>query len=185
MLKEVYREARAHMQKTVEAFEANLGGLRTGRANPALLAHLKVEYYGSVMPLNQVASVTAPDARTLVVQAWDQNALPAIEKAIRESDLGLNPNNRGDALYIQIPPLTEERRKEIARTARGYAEEARIAVRNARREALDQIKKLEKEKLLSEDEAKRAQDEVQKITNEFIDKIDTILEKKEHEILGE
>jgi ribosome recycling factor len=183
-LKELYQEIRAHMQKSLEALEHNLAGVRSGRANPALLLHLKVEYYGTHVPLNQIATVTAPDARTLVVQSWDQNALKAIEKAIRESDLGLNPANRGDALYINIPPLTEERRKELVRTVRHMAEEARVAIRNIRREGLERLKKLEKELHLSEDDVKRAEAEVQKITDEFIAKVDQVLEKKEAEILG-
>lgn len=183
-LKDLYAQTRAHMQKSLEALEHNLSGLRTGRANPALLLHLKVEYYGTHVPLNQIATVTAPDARTLVVQSWDQNALKAIEKAIRESDLGLNPTNKGDALYINIPPLTEERRKELVRAARHYAEEGRIAIRNLRREALDTLKKLAKDLHLSEDEVKRAEGEIQRITDEFIAKVDDLAEKKEAEILG-
>ena len=183
-LKELYAETRAHMQKSLEALEHNLAGLRTGRANPALLLHLKVEYYGTYVPLNQIATVTAPDAKTLVVQSWDQNALKAIEKAIRDSDLGLNPANKGDALYINIPPLTEERRKELVKTARHYAEEGRIAIRNIRREALEKLKKFSKELHLSEDDTKRAEAEIQKITDEFIAKADELLEKKEQEILG-
>ncbi|MGQ9692031.1 MAG: ribosome recycling factor [Thermaceae bacterium] len=184
MLKALYQEIRTQMQKSLEVFEHNLAGIRSGRANPALLLHLKVEYYGTQVPLNQIATVTAPDARTLVVQSWDQNALKAIEKAIRDSDLGLNPSNRGDALYIPIPPLTEERRKELVRTVRQMAEEARVAIRNIRREGLERLKKVEKELHLSEDEAKRAEGEVQKITDEFIAKVDQALEKKEAEILG-
>lgn len=184
MLKELYSETRSHMQKSLEAFEHNLAGLRTGRANPALLLHLKVEYYGTLVPLSQIATVTAPDARTLVVQSWDQNALKTIEKAIRESDLGLNPANRGDALYIPIPPLTEERRKDLVRTLKQYAEEARVAVRNIRRDTLEKLRKQAKELHLSEDETKRAEGEVQKITDEFIKKIDDLAAKKEEEILG-
>ncbi|MFN3369739.1 MAG: ribosome recycling factor, partial [Thermus sp.] len=148
------------------------------------LLHLKVEYYGTHVPLNQIATVTAPDAKTLVVQSWDQNALKAIEKAIRDSDLGLNPANKGDALYINIPPLTEERRKELVKTARHYAEEGRIAIRNIRRESLEKLKKLSKDLHLSEDDTKRAEAEIQKITDEFIAKADELLEKKEQEILG-
>lgn len=183
-LKELYAETRSHMQKSPEVLEHNLAGLRTGRANPALLLHLKVEYYGAHVPLNQIATVTAPDPRTLVVQSWDQNALKAIEKAIRDSDLGLNPSNKGDALYINIPPLTEERRKDLVRAVRQYAEEGRVAIRNIRREALDKLKKLAKELHLSEDETKRAEAEIQKITDEFIAKADQLAEKKEQEILG-
>ncbi|WP_456410036.1 ribosome recycling factor [Oceanithermus sp.] len=185
MFKELYKETRDHMHKTVEIFEANLATLRTGRANPALLEHIKVDYYGSLMPLNQIASVSAPDARTLVVQAWDQNALPLIEKAIRDSDLGLNPNNQGDTIFINIPPLTAERRKEIVKAAHNYAEEARVAVRNVRRDALHRVKKMAKEEHISEDDVKRAEKEIQEITDEFIGKIDEVLEAKEKEILSE
>ncbi|RIH84867.1 Ribosome-recycling factor [Meiothermus luteus] len=184
MLKELYNETRQHMQKSLEALEHHLSTLRTGRANPAILSGIKVEYYGSLVPLNQVGTVSSPDPRTLVVQAWDSGLLKEIEKAIRDSDLGLNPTNKGDALYINIPPLTEERRKDLVKMVKHHAEEARIAVRNIRREALDKAKKLEKEKHLSEDEIKRAEAEIQKITDEFIQKIDQALHKKEQEILG-
>ncbi len=185
MLKPVYAQADAQMQKSLEAFERSLATLRTGRANPALLSHLKVDYYGSLLPINQIGSISVPDARTLVVQSWDAAMLSAVEKAIRDSGLGLNPSNRGDALYIAIPVLTEERRKDIIKTARSYAEEARVAVRGARRGALDEIRKLERDKDISEDEAKRSHDEVQKITDVYVGKIDVVLELKQHEILGE
>ncbi|GIW30372.1 MAG: ribosome-recycling factor [Meiothermus sp.] len=183
MLKELYNETRQHMQKSLEALEHHLTTMRTGRANPAILNNIKVEYYGSTMPLSQVGTVSSPDPRTLVVQSWDPNMLKEIEKAIRDSDLGLNPTNKGDALYISIPPLTEERRRDLVKSVKQYAEEARIAVRNIRREALDKAKKLEKEKHLSEDDIKRAEAEIQKITDEFVHKIDEALHKKEQEIL--
>jgi ribosome recycling factor len=184
MLKDIYAEARNHMQKALEALEHHLSGLRSGRANPALLNNIKVEYYGSLMPLSQVGTVSAPDPRTLVIQAWDPQALKEIEKAIRDSDLGLNPNNKGDAIFIVIPPLTEERRKELVKSVKHFGEETKVAIRNARREALDKIKKMEKEKLISEDDLKRAEVEVQKITDEFVHKADLAVQKKEHEILG-
>ncbi len=184
MLKELYSETKSHMQKSLEALEHHLATLRTGRANPAILSNIKVEYYGSSMPLNQVGTISSPDPRTLVVQSWDPNMLKEIEKAIRDSDLGLNPTNKGDALYINIPPLTEERRKDLVKSVRHYAEEARVAVRNIRREALDKAKKLQKELHLSEDDLKRAEAEIQKITDEFIHKVDEALHKKEQEILG-
>ncbi|WP_027883305.1 ribosome recycling factor [Meiothermus rufus] len=184
MLKELYSETKSHMQKSLEALEHHLTTLRTGRANPAILSNIKVEYYGSSMPLNQVGTISSPDPRTLVVQSWDPNMLKEIEKAIRDSDLGLNPTNKGDALYINIPPLTEERRKDLVKSVRHYAEEARVAVRNIRREALDKAKKLQKELHLSEDDLKRAEAEIQKITDEFIHKVDEALHKKEQEILG-
>ena len=185
MFKEIYKETRDHMQKAVEVFKEHLAGLRTGRANPEILLHLKVDYYGTEVPLSQVATVSAPDARTLMVQAWDQNALAAIEKAIRESDLGFNPANKGDALYINIPPLTEERRKVLVKTAHQMAEEARIAVRNVRRHALEELRKKAKELHASEDDEKRAEAEVQKLTDEFIEQINELLKKKEQDILGE
>ncbi|MDX2004859.1 MAG: ribosome recycling factor [Meiothermus sp.] len=184
MLKDIYAETKAHMQKALESFDHHIAGLRTGRANPAILNNLKVEYYGSHMPLNQVGNVSSPDARTLVVQAWDANALKDIEKAIRDSDLGLNPANRGDALYITIPPLTEERRKDLVKTVKSYSEEAKVAVRNARREAIDKAKKMEKDKAISEDDLKKAEAEIQKITDDFTHKVDEAMHKKEQEILG-
>ncbi len=185
MLKEIKKEAQDHMEKAVEVFHEHLAGLRTGRANPELIAHLKVDYYGSEMPLNQLASITAPDARTLVVQAWDQNALPVIEKAILEADLGLNPSNKGDALYINIPPLTEERRKALVKTAHQMAEEARIAIRNVRRHALEKLRRFAKEEHLSEDEERRAEAEIQKLTDTYVEKVNQMLQKKESEILGD
>ncbi len=185
MVKEIVKEAQDHMEKAVTIFHEHLAGLRTGRANPELIAHLKIDYYGSEMPLNQLASITAPDARTLVVQAWDQNALPMIEKAIREADLGLNPNNKGDALYINIPPLTEERRKALVKTAHQMAEEARIAIRNVRRHALEKLRKYAKEAHMSEDEERRVEGEIQKLTDTYVEKVNAMLEKKESEILGD
>lgn len=184
MLKDLYSEARNHMQKALDALEHHLSTLRTGRANPAILNNIRVEYYGTPTPLNQVGTVSSPDARTLMVQSWDASALKDIEKAIRDSDLGLNPTNKGDALYISIPPLTEERRKDLVKTVRHYAEEAKIAVRNARREAIDRAKKMEKDKAVSEDDLKKAEAEIQKITDDFIHKIEGALSKKESEILG-
>lgn len=184
MLKDLYTETRNHMQKALEALEHHLSGLRTGRANPAILKSIRVDYYGSLMPIDQLGTITAPDARTLVIQSWDAGALKSIEKAIRDSDLGLNPNNKGDSIFISIPPLTEERRRDLVKSVKHYAEEARVAVRNARREAVDKAKKMGKDQHLSEDDIKRAESEIQKITDEFIGKVDSALEKKEHEILG-
>jgi len=184
MLKDLYAETKSHMQKSLEALEHHLATMRTGRANPAILNNIKVEYYGSAMPLNQVGTVSSPDPRTLVVQSWDPAMLKEIEKAIRDSDLGLNPTNKGDALFINIPVLTEERRRDLVKSVKHYTEEAKIAVRNARREALDKAKKMEKEKHLSEDDIKRAEAEIQKITDDYVHKIDDTLHKKEQEILG-
>lgn len=182
-MKDIYAAARSRMQKAVEALETNLSVLRTGRANPGLLHKVHVEYYGTSMNIANLANITAPDARTLVITPYDRNALNPIEKAIRDSDLGLNPSNKGDALFITIPPLTEERRRDLVKNAKGYAEEARVAIRNARRDALEAVKKAEKDRHASADDAKRAEAEVQKITDEFIKSVDTALERKEQEIL--
>ncbi|GEM47394.1 ribosome-recycling factor [Deinococcus cellulosilyticus NBRC 106333 = KACC 11606] len=181
-MKQIYDYTRDHMQKALEALESNLSVLRTGRANPGMLKKITIEYYGTTMPLDQVAGVTTPDARTLLITPWDRGALNLIEKAIRDSDLGLNPNNKGDAIFIQVPTLTEERRKDLVKNAKAYAEEGRVSVRNIRKKALEEIKKLEK--TTGEDEIKRAQEEVQKITDEFIKRVDEVLAKKEHDILN-
>lgn len=185
MLEEIYPQTEQKMKKAIGVFEEHLRGLRTGRANPALLQPVKVDYYGSIMPLSQLASISAPDARTLVVQAWDSKATSAIEKAILEANLGLNPSTRGDAIYVTIPVLTQERRKELARTARQYAEEAKVAIRGARREALEEIRELQHEKLISEDDSRRGQERLQDLTDRYVQKADELLTQKEQEILGE
>lgn len=181
MIKKIQDDAREKMSKAIEALENNLSVLRTGRANPGILKKIVVDYYGSQMPIDQVASITTPDARTLVITPWDRGAINPIEKAIRDSDLGLNPNNKGDTIFIALPMLTEERRKDLVKNAKSYAEDARIAVRNLRKQALDEVKKLEG---MGEDEIKRGGDEVQKLTDEYIAKVDATLQKKEQEILG-
>ncbi|AXG98381.1 ribosome recycling factor [Deinococcus wulumuqiensis] len=180
-MKSIQADAREKMNKAIEAFENNLSVLRTGRANPGILKKIVVDYYGSQMPIDQVASITTPDARTLVITPWDRGALNPIEKAIRDSDLGLNPNNKGDTIFISLPMLTEERRKDLVKNAKNYAEDARIAVRNLRKHALDEVKKVEG---LGEDEIKRGEADVQKITDEYIAKVDSVFQKKEQEILG-
>ena len=180
-MKSIQADTREKMGKAIEAFENSLSVLRTGRANPGILKKVVVEYYGSSVPIDQVASITSPDARTLVITPWDRGALNPIEKAIRDSDLGLNPNNKGDTIFISLPMLTEERRKELVKNAKTYAEDARIAVRNLRKHSLDEVKKVEG---LGEDEIKRGEGDVQKITDEFIARIDSIFQKKEQEILG-
>jgi len=182
-MKEVFTDARNRMQKALEALEHHLSVLRTGRANSGMLNKITVDYYGSAMPVNQMANITTPDARTLVVTPFDRSGLAGIEKAIRDSDLGLNPANKGDALYITIPALTEERRKELVKNANRYTEEAKVAVRNVRQDAMKAVKQLEKDKLASQDDVKRGEAEVQKITDEFIAKVDTTLERKEADIL--
>lgn len=183
MIQDVLKDARTRMQKAVEATARELATLRTGRASPALLEHIKVEYYGTLLPLNQLASVSVPEPRLLVVQPWDRNAIKAIEKAILQSELGLVPSSDGVVLRIPIPPLTEERRRDLVRVARKHAEEGRVAVRNVRREVKETIEELDEASEISEDEARRAQEELQKLTDRFIAEIDALLQKKEAEIL--
>lgn len=180
-MKPIFEGARARMDKAIEALEGSLAVLRTGRANPGILKKIQVEYYGSTMPIEQVASITTPDARTLLVTPWDRGALGHIERAIRDSDLGLNPNNKGDAIFITLPVLTEERRRDLVKTARGYAEDGKIAVRNVRKSALEEIKKQDG---VGEDEMRRAEGEVQKLTDEYVKKVEEVLERKEQDILG-
>lgn len=183
MIQDVLKDARTRMQKAVEATARELATLRTGRASPALLEHIKVEYYGTQVPLNQLASISVPEPRLLVVQPWDRNAVKAIEKAILQSELGLVPSSDGVVLRIPIPPLTEERRRDLVRVARKHAEEGRVAVRNVRREVRETIEELDEASEISEDEARRAQEELQKLTDRFIAEIDALLQKKEAEIL--
>jgi len=182
-VQEVFRVGEDHMRKSVEHFHTELQKIRTGRATPALVEELKVEYYGTQVPLQQIATITAPDPHTLLIQPWDKTSLGAIEKAILESELGLNPANDGTVIRVPIPPLTEERRYEIVKLCRKLAEEARIAVRNIRRHMLDQLRKLEKEEHMSEDERRRAEQQVQKLTDRYIGQINEYLEKKEAEVM--
>ncbi len=182
-MKEQLDDARKRMDKSVKAFQSEIARVRTGRASVALLDGIKVDYYGSTMPLNQMATITVAEARLIVIQPWDPSAIGAIEKAIQRSDLGLTPVNDGKVIRISIPPLTEERRKELVKMVRKMAEEARVAIRNIRRDILDDLKKMKKEGELAEDDFYRAQDQLQKITDEHIEKIDKILETKEKEIM--
>lgn len=180
-LKSIQADTREKMGKAIESLENNLSVLRTGRANPGILKKIVVDYYGSTVPIDQMASITTPDARTLVITPWDRGALNPIEKAIRDSNLGLNPNNKGDTIFISLPMLTEERRKDLVKNAKNYSEDARIAIRNLRKHALDEVKKSEG---IGEDEIKRGEADVQKITDEFTAKVDSTFLKKEQEILG-
>jgi ribosome recycling factor len=182
-MKEQLDDARKRMEKSVKAFQEEVARVRTGRASVALLDGVKVDYYGSTMPLNQMATITVAEARLIVIQPWDPSAIGAIEKAIQKSDLGITPVNDGKVIRISIPPLTEERRKELVKMVRKMAEEARVAVRNIRRDILDDLKKMKKEGEMAEDDFYRAQDQLQKITDEHIEKIDKILETKEKEIM--
>jgi len=177
------QNARQKMEKALEAIRRDFGTVRTGKASPALLESVRVEAYGSQVPLNQVASVSVPEARLMVVQPWDRSMIGPIEKGIQMADLGLNPSNDGTVVRVPIPALTEERRREFVRVLHKMAEDGRIAVRHARKEANDEIKQRQKEGEFSEDEARRQQDEVQKLTDQFIARVEELLKHKEAEVL--
>jgi ribosome recycling factor len=179
----VFKETEQRMKNAIEALRRELSKLRVGKATPALLDGIKVEAYGTQTPLNQVGAVGAPEPRLLVVQPWDKNLISAIEKAIRASDLGLNPGSDGNVVRVPIPALTEDRRKELVKVAKSYAEEGRVAIRNARRDANEGLKKEKKKGDLTEDEEKKSHDRIQEMTDKFIKEIDRILSGKEKEIL--
>src|SRR5579871_6127310 len=183
MLDDFKKDATTRMGKCVTQFQADLKKLRTGRAHPSLIEHLKVDYYGSDVPLQQVANISIEDARTLVVSPWEKSMVAAIEKAIHKSDLGLTPNTAGTVIRIPLPPLTEERRRDMIKIVRHEAENARVSVRNVRRDVIADLKERLKKKLVSQDDERRAQDEVQKLTDRFVGEIDQILAAKEKEIL--
>lgn len=183
MIKDILSDAEERMKKTVEHFTRDLASLRAGRANPAMVEKITVDYYGEPTPLNQLANITVPEARLLVIQPWDKGSIANIEKAIMKSDLGVNPNNDGNVVRIAIPQLTEERRKDLVKVVKKRAEEARVAVRNIRREGNDMLKSSEKDKLISEDENKKGMDDIQKITDKFIKDIDAIMQAKEKDIM--
>jgi ribosome recycling factor len=179
----LHKDAETRMQGALDALSREFAGVRTGRANAALLETIRVDYYNTPTPVNQVASVSVPDARTLLIQPWDQSVLPKIEKAIQKSDLGLTPANDGKVIRLSMPPLNEERRKQLAKSVGKLAEDARVAIRNVRREAKDKVRALLKDKKVSEDDERRSEAELQKLTDRFIQKIDELLKKKEQEIL--
>jgi len=183
MYLDIHKESEAKMKKTIEIYKEELKSIRAGRANPALLDNISIDYYGTLTPLKQLASVTAPEPRLLVIQPWDIKLIPAIEKAILKSDLGLNPSNDGKVIRLPIPLLTEERRKELVKLVRKSCENAKVSIRNVRRETLETIKKMEKNKELSEDDRKAAENETQKITDKYIDMIDDLTKKKEEELM--
>ena len=183
MVDDIKKSAAVRMAKSVEALRKELGKIRTGRAHASLLDHVTVSYYGSDVPLNQVASITVSDPRTLAISPWEKKIIPDIEKAIVRSDLGLNPVTSSDVIRVPLPPLTEERRKEMIRVVRQEAEQARIAVRNIRRTANQQLKALQKDEHLPEDAEKRAEAEIQKLTDLHITKIDSVLTEKEHDLM--
>jgi ribosome recycling factor len=184
MINDIKKDASERMNKCVDALRTALVKLRTGRANAALLDHLTVEYYGSEVPLSQVSNIVVEDARTISITAWEKNMIGVIEKAIMKSDLGLNPNTAGTIIRINMPPLTEERRRDLAKVVRNEAEGARVAIRNIRRDANQDIKELGKEKLVSTDEEKRGEADIQKLTDQFVAKIDEVAAAKEKELMS-
>ena len=182
-LTEIYKDAEDRMQKSAEHVGHELMRIRTGRATPELLDIVKVDYYGSTVPLNQVATITTPEPRLLVIQPWEKRMIGEIEKAILQSDLGLNPANDGSVIRLPIPELSEERRQDLLKLVKKFCEEGRVAIRNIRRDLNDQIKKMEKEHEVSEDQSHTAQDEVQQLTDKYIEEINVHYERKEKEIL--
>ena len=184
MLNEIKKDAQTRMAKSVEAFRHDLTKLRTGRASPALVDHLKVNYYGSDMPLSQVASVVVSDARTLTITPWEKQMVGPVEKAILASDLGLTPNTAGTVIRINIPALTEERRKDLTKVVHANAEDARVAIRNIRRDANHQVKELLKDKQITEDEAGRNETDIQKITDAAIKDVEEVVKAKEQELMA-
>jgi ribosome recycling factor len=183
MLKEIHKESEARMRGAIQALEEDLSGIRTGRASPALIERLQVEYYGSPTPLIQLASINVPEPRSLLIKPFDATTLRAIERAILASDLGLTPNNDGKAIRLNLPPLTEERRRELVKVVHNRVEEARVAARNIRRDSIKDLREFEQEKLISEDERKKGEEEIQKLTDRYIEEINAIGDKKEKEIL--
>ena len=183
MVKEAIKDAEGRMQGAIQALKDDLAGIRTGRATPALVEKIPVEYYGTPTPLIQLASISVPEARSLLIRPYDQSSLKDVERAILASDLGLTPNNDGKALRLNLPPLTEERRQELVKVVHSRVEDARVSVRNVRRDCIRDLNEFEREKLISEDELKRGEDEVQKLTDRMIGEINEEGERKEKEIL--
>ncbi len=182
-LSDISKNAQTRMQRAIEALEVGLAKIRTGRAHAGILDHVQVEYYGSMVPVSQVANITVVDARTLSVQVWEKPMATVVDKAIRESDLGLNPILMGENIRVPMPALTEERRKDLTKLVRAEGEDAKVSVRNHRRDANEALKKLVKDKEISEDDERRAQDEVQKLTDKFVSKIDDLVAQKEAEVM--
>jgi len=183
MLKDTIREGEERMKRSLELLRKEYSTLRAGRANPSILDKIQVDYYGTPTPLNQMANISAPEPRLLTIQPWDKSIVPAIEKAILKSDLGLNPSSDGSVIRIVIPQLTQERRQELVKVVHKKAEETRVSIRNVRRDVNDKIKSLEKAKTVSEDEAKKGLDEIQKITDKYIKEVDQVMDAKEKEIM--
>ncbi|KUO52292.1 MAG: ribosome recycling factor [Desulfitibacter sp. BRH_c19] len=183
MLKEIYGEAEQRMGKSIEVLKKDFASIRAGRANPAILDKVRVDYYGVPTPINQMANISVPEPRLLMVTPWDKSVIGNIEKAILKSDLGLNPNNDGSIIRISIPQLTEERRKDLVKMVKRKSEDFRVEIRNARRDANDQVKMFEKEGEISEDDARKGVDKIQELTDKYVEKINQILENKEMEIM--
>lgn len=183
MIQQVLTDTSSKMQKAIDALTRDLSGIRTGRASPALVEHIRVDYHGVLTPVNQLASISIPEAKMILVQPWDRSAIRSIEKAILTSDLGLNPMSDGTVIRIPIPPLTEERRKELIKVVHKRLEDARIALRNLRREGLERLRQAEKNKEISQDQYTRASDQLQKLTDSFIEKVNSIGQDKEKEIM--
>ena len=183
MIKDTVKEAETRMKSAIQALEEDLAGIRTGRASPALVERLQVEYYGSPTPLLQLASISVPEPRSLLIRPFDASTIKDIERAIQASDLGLTPNNDGKAIRLNLPPLTEERRRDLVKAVNNRLEEARIAVRNVRRDLIKSLREFENEKLISEDDLHRGEDELQKVTDRMTEEIDAIGERKEKEIM--
>ncbi|MEP6483836.1 MAG: ribosome recycling factor [Rudaea sp.] len=184
MLNDIKTDAQTRMTKSVEALKHDLQRLRTGRASLALIDHLKVNYYGSDVPLSQVATVSVADARSLTITPWEKNMVQAVEKAIMSSDLGLNPTTAGTVIRINLPALTEERRRELSKHVAHEGENAKVAIRNVRRDAMQQVKELLKEKKITEDEERRAEEDVQKLTDKFVKEVDGVVKTKEDELMA-
>jgi ribosome recycling factor len=182
-LADIKKSAEQKMNKSIETLKSDLAKVRTGRAHTGILDHIQVDYYGTPTHINQVANVTLIDARTIGVQPWEKKMVGVVEKAIRESDLGLNPSTQGDMIRVPTPPLTEERRKEIVKVVKGEGEDSKVAIRNIRRDANEALKKLLKDKACSEDEERRVQDDVQKLTDKFVSEVDKLIAEKEKELL--
>jgi len=183
MLEEIYKDAQEHMEKSIEALKRDFSTLRTGKVTTNIVDHIRVDYYGTPTPLNQVGNVIALDATTISITPWEKSMLNTIEKAIQEANIGVNPNNDGDFIKLYFPPMTSEQRKDIVKQAKGMAEKAKIAIRQIRKDSNNHIKAMEKEKEISEDESRKAQEKIQKITDSHIAKIDEIFSKKENDIL--
>ena len=179
-----YNKFEEKMMKSISVYEENLAEVRAGRANPAILNKVMIDYYGTPTPINQVAGISVPEARMIVIQPWDASILKGIEKEILKSDIGINPNNDGKVIRLAFPELNEERRKEIVKDIRKMAEEAKVAIRSIRRDAIDEAKAMQKNSEMSEDELKVAEDKIQKLTDKYVDEIDKILDKKEKEVMS-